>query len=102
MLKEINPQELYNSIKETLSGGAVNDAIYRAENIEIAQRTSGFRNGRRKRKKITLTAREIQVLEQLSKGLNINAIAGKSLSFLKERLENMWKIFTLNYRFIIS
>lgn len=75
LLKEINPQELYNSIKkETLSGGAAMTPSIALKTLKLLREPQVFETEEEK-EKITLTAREIQVLEQLSKGLKYDAIA---------------------------
>lgn len=92
LLKEINPQELYNSIKETLSGGAAMTPSIALKTLKLLREPQVFETEEEK-EKITLTAREIQVLEQLSKGLKYDAIAENlilSKGTIRKHVENIY------------
>ena len=73
-LKEVNPQELYNGIQETLSGGAGMTPSIALKTLKLLREPLVFDDSIAK-EEISLTSREIEVLEQLSKGLKYNAIA---------------------------
>jgi DNA-binding NarL/FixJ family response regulator len=93
LLKEINPEDLYNGIKETLNGGA-------AMNPSIALKTlKSLRNpididNKKDQEEISLSKREVEVLEQLSKGLSYTNIADNlflSPSTVRKHIENIYK-----------
>lgn len=93
LLKETNPDNLHKGILETLAGGA-------AMNPSIAMRTLKLlRNPEtlkcfEDREDISLSDREIEVLEQLSKGLSYTAIAQNlflSPSTVRKHIENIYK-----------
>lgn len=93
LLKEVNPQKLYSGIKETLNGGA-------AMNPSIAMKTLKLlRNPLTTvRKKISdeiaLSGREVEVLEQVSKGLSYTKIATNlflSPSTVRKHIEKIYK-----------
>jgi DNA-binding NarL/FixJ family response regulator len=71
LLKDINPQELYNSIKETLSGGAAMTPSIALKTLKLLREPQDFETEEEK-EKITLTAREILVLNQFIFPRNTN------------------------------
>lgn len=91
-LKEVNPQELYNGIRETLTGGAGMTPSIALKTLKLLREPMVFDNQTAK-EEISLTAREIEVLEQLSKGLTYNAIAENlflSLGTIRKHVENIY------------
>ncbi|APY07762.1 DNA-binding response regulator [Winogradskyella sp. J14-2] len=91
LLKEINAGDLHCGILETLNGGA-------AMNPSIALKTLKLlRNPfveEKEREEIKLTGREIDVLEQLSKGLSYNAVAENlilSTGTIRKHIENIYR-----------
>ncbi|WP_341214982.1 response regulator transcription factor [uncultured Wocania sp.] len=93
LLKEIKAKNLYDGILETLNGGA-------AMNPSIAMKTLKLLRDPIKisyieeQECITLTPREIDVLEQLSKGLSYNLIADNlilSVGTVRKHIENIYK-----------
>ena len=91
-LKEVNPQELYNGIQETLSGGAGMTPSIALKTLKLLREPLVFDDSIAK-KEISLTAREIEVLEQLSKGLKYNAIAENlflSPGTIRKHVENIY------------
>jgi len=93
LLKEINAKDLHDGITETINGGA-------AMNPSIARRTlSLLRNPldletETEKEDIKLTEREIDVLEQLSKGLRYQAIAENlmlSTGTIRKHIENIYR-----------
>ena len=93
LLKEINPEDLFTGIKETLNGGA-------AMNPSIASKTLKFlRNPLNlitsgEKEDLSLSKREVEVLEQLSKGLSYTSIAENlflSPSTVRKHIENIYK-----------
>ena len=91
-LKEVNPQELYNGIQETLSGGAGMTPSIALKTLKLLREPLVFDDSIT-REEISLTAREIEVLEQLSKGLKYNAIAENlflSPGTIRKHVENIY------------
>lgn len=91
-LKEVNPQELYNGIVETLNGGAAMTASIALKTLKLLREPVSFDESVN-REEITLTSREIEVLEQLSKGLKYNAIAENlflSAGTIRKHVENIY------------
>jgi len=91
-LKEVNPQELYNGIQETLSGGAGMTPSIALKTLKLLREPLVFDDSIAK-EEISLTAREIEVLEQLSKGLKYNAIAENlflSPGTIRKHVENIY------------
>lgn len=91
-LKEVNPQELYNGIVETLNGGAAMTPSIAMKTLKLLREPVTFDDSVN-REEITLTAREIEVLEQLSKGLKYNAIAENlflSAGTIRKHVENIY------------
>ena len=92
LLKEVEPKTLYDGIVDTLNGGA-------AMNPSIALKTLKFlRNpidldNKKEEEIIKLTTREVDVLEQLSKGLNYINIAENlflSPATVRKHIENIY------------
>ncbi len=91
LVKESSPQEIYDAIIQTLNGGAALSpnialkAMKIIQNPESVQReVSGF----------DLSERELQVLQQLSKGLSYKEIASNliiSPNTVRRHLENIYK-----------
>lgn len=91
-LKEVLPQELYNGIQETLHGGAAMTPSIALKTLKLLRAPVNFENSNLN-EEITLTAREIEVLEQLSKGLKYNAIAENlflSVGTIRKHVENIY------------
>ncbi|RDY59271.1 response regulator [Flagellimonas nanhaiensis] len=92
LLKEIDPTRLYNGILETFGGGA-------AMNPSIAKKTLNLlRNPEVELKKeksdVTLSLREVQVLEQLATGISYVQIAENlfiSPATVRKHIENIYK-----------
>ena len=91
-LKEVNPQELYNGIQETLSGGAGMTPSIALKTLKLLREPLVFDDSIAK-EEISLTSREIEVLEQLSKGLKYNDIAENlylSPGTIRKHVENIY------------
>jgi len=91
-LKEVNPQELYNGIVDTLNGGAAMTPSIAMKTLKLLREPVTFDDSVN-REEITLTTREIEVLEQLSKGLKYNAIAENlflSAGTIRKHVENIY------------
>lgn len=93
LLKEINPKELYLGIKDTLNGGAAMNPSIALKTLKLLRNPSMIEHPQDK-EDLQLTPREIDVLEQLSKGLNYNKIAENlfvSPSTVRKHIENIYK-----------
>ncbi len=91
-LKEVNPQDLYNGILETLNGGAAMTPSIALKTLKLLREPVSFEDTSAI-EQIALTAREIEVLEQLSKGLKYNAIADNlflSVGTIRKHVENIY------------
>lgn len=92
LLKEITPNELYQAIHETLNGGAAMHPSIAFKTLKLLRNTQDFEN--KCDLEFKLTSREIEVLEQLSKGLSYNIIAENlflSPSTIRKHIENIYK-----------
>ena len=92
LLKEVNPEELHNAIKETLNGGAAMTPSIALKTLKLLREPVVFDHSI-PRDEVVLTTREIEVLEQLSKGLKYNAIAENlflSAGTIRKHVENIY------------
>ncbi|MBG43050.1 MAG: DNA-binding response regulator [Aequorivita sp.] len=93
LLKEINPKDLYEGIKETLNGGAAMNPSIAMKTLKLLRNPIDIQNPRDK-EEISLSTREVEVLEQLSKGLSYTIIADHlflSPSTVRKHIENIYK-----------
>ncbi|HPE82392.1 MAG: response regulator transcription factor [Aequorivita sp.] len=93
LLKEINPKDLYEGIKETLNGGAAMNPSIAMKTLKLLRNPIDIQNPRDK-EEISLSTREVEVLEQLSKGLSYTVIADHlflSPSTVRKHIENIYK-----------
>ena len=93
LLKEINPDELYSGIRETLNGGAAMNPSIAMKTLKLLRNPIDIHNPG-DQEEISLSKREIEVLEQLSKGLSYTAIADNlflSPSTVRKHIENIYK-----------
>jgi DNA-binding NarL/FixJ family response regulator len=93
LLKEINPNDLYNGIRETLNGGAAMNPSIAMKTLKLLRNPIDIENPR-DQEEISLSKREVEVLEQLSKGLSYTAIADNlflSPSTVRKHIENIYK-----------
>lgn len=91
LLKEVNPRDLYQGILETMNGGAAMNPSIALKTLKLLRNPMDFE--KKCVDEIKLTAREIEVLEQLSKGLNYNNIADNlilSPSTVRKHIENIY------------
>lgn len=92
LLKDVNPKELYDGIVETLNGGAAMNPSIAFKTLKLLRNPIDFEN-RPEQEDIKLTPREIDVLEQLSKGLTYTVIADNlilSPSTIRRHIENIY------------
>ncbi len=93
LLKEINPEELYQGLKETLNGGAAMNPSIAMKTLKLLRNPIDIKN-REDKVEISLSEREIEVLEQLSKGLSYTSIADNlflSPSTVRKHIENIYR-----------
>lgn len=93
LLKEINPKDLYEGIFETLNGGAAMTPSIAMKTLKLLRNPIDIQNLRDK-EQISLSAREVEVLDQLSKGLTYTVIAEHlflSPSTVRKHIENIYK-----------
>ena len=92
LLKEVTPEELHNAIIETLNGGAIMTPSIALKTLKLFRNPELFENIPSK-EEYNLTPREIEVLEQLSKGLKYTAIAENlflSAGTIRKHVENIY------------
>ncbi|MDC8003134.1 response regulator transcription factor [Aureisphaera galaxeae] len=93
LLKEIDPEGLYNGIKETLNGGAAMNPSIALKTLKLLRNPLNIENQKDK-EEISLSKREVEVLEQLSTGLSYTSIADNlflSPSTVRKHIENIYK-----------
>lgn len=92
-LKEVNPQDLFNGIVETLNGGAAMTPSIAMKTLKLLRNPLQIES-KENIDEVQLTNREIEVLEQLSKGLQNKAIAENlfiSAATVKKHIENIYR-----------
>lgn len=93
LLKEINAKDLHDGIIETLNGGAAMNPSIAMKTLKLLRNPIEINNVEEK-ECITLTPREIDVLEHLSKGLSYNLIAKNlilSTGTIRKHIENIYR-----------
>ncbi len=93
LLKEIKPEDLRNGILETLNGGAAMNPSIALKTLKLLRNPINISNPK-DQEIISLSKREVEVLEQLSKGLSYTAIAENlflSPSTVRKHIENIYK-----------
>lgn len=93
LLKEINPKDLHEGIVETLNGGAAMNPSIAMKTLKLLRNPIDIQNPR-DQQEISLSTREVEVLEQLSKGLSYTVIADHlflSPSTVRKHIENIYK-----------
>lgn len=93
LLKEVNVKDLYDGIMDTLKGGAAMTPSIALKTLKLLRNPVDF-STQTKQENITLSEREIEVLEQLSKGLSYNLIADNlilSTGTIRKHIENIYK-----------
>ena len=91
LLKDVNPHELFNGIVDTLNGGAAMNPSIALKTLKLLRNPVDFENV--SKEEINLTNREVEVLEQLSKGLSYKVIADNlflSPSTVRKHIENIY------------
>ena len=91
LVKESSPQEIYDGIQQTLQGGAVLSANIALKAMKMIQNPDSVSQTK---ENFDLSDRELQVLLQLTKGLNYKQIASNliiSPNTVRRHLENIYK-----------
>lgn len=93
LLKDVNAKVLHDGIVETLNGGAAMNPSIAMKTLKLLRSPLEIEN-ESDIEDIKLTPREIDVLEQLSKGLSYNLIAENlilSTGTVRKHIENIYK-----------
>ncbi|WP_396601982.1 response regulator [Algibacter sp. R77976] len=93
LLKEVNAKDLHNGIMETINGGAAMNPSIALKTLKLLRNPFDIDNVV-EQEDIKLTPREIQVLEQLSKGLSYSSVADNlilSIGTVRKHIENIYK-----------
>ena len=93
LLKETNPQELYKGILETLNGGSAMNPSIALKTLKLLRNPTHIQN-QKDQEEISLSKREVEVLENLSKGHSYTVIAEYlvlSPSTVRKHIENIYK-----------
>ena len=93
LLKEVNAKDLHTGILETLNGGAAMNPSIALKTLKLLRNPLVVENIN-EQECIQLTNREVEVLEQLSKGLSYNLIAANlilSSGTVRKHIENIYK-----------
>jgi DNA-binding NarL/FixJ family response regulator len=91
LLKDVNPHLLFNGIVETLNGGAAMNPSIALKTLKLLRNPINF--DQNSKEEINLSAREIEVLEQLAQGLSYTVIAENlflSPSTVRKHIENIY------------
>ena len=92
LLKEVNPNDLHQGVIDTLNGGATMTPSIALKTLKLFRNPIEF-DTNTNQEEINLTTREIEVLEQLSKGLKYNLIADNlflSVGTVRKHIENIY------------
>ena len=101
LLKEVNPKDLHQGILETINGGATMTPSIALRTLRLLRNPIDFDNAQQA-EEVKLTAREIEVLEQLSKGLKYNHIAENlvlSVGTIRKHIENIYSKLQVHNKF---
>lgn len=93
LLKDVNPEMLYNGIQDTLNGGAAMTPSIALKALKLLRNPIDIENLADK-EEISLSEREIGVLEQLCAGLSYTVIANNlflSPSTVRKHIANIYK-----------
>lgn len=92
LLKEVHPKDLHQGILDTMHGGATMTPSIAMKTLKLFRNPVDFELVANC-EDIKLTVREIEVLEQLSKGLKYNLIAENlflSVGTIRKHIENIY------------
>lgn len=92
LLKEVNAKDLHQGIIETMNGGVTMTPSIALKTLKLL-RNPIVAESEQNADEVKLTTREIEVLEQLSKGLKYNNIAENlilSVGTIRKHIENIY------------
>lgn len=93
LLKDVDAKKLHDGIVETLNGGAAMNPSIALKTLKLLRNPIIIKN-KKEQDDIKLTQREVDVLEQLSKGLSYAAIADNlflSKGTVRKHIENTYR-----------
>lgn len=93
LLKDTDPETLFNGLKEVLNGGASMNPSIALKALNLLRNPNQIQH-EGELEEINLTKREQEVLEQIAKGLNHHQIAENlviSPSTVRKHIENVYK-----------
>lgn len=94
LLKETTPTELQNGILQVMDGGAAMTPSIAAKTLVLLKNPERITSDKVQQEDISLSKRETEILEQLSKGLNYQLIAENlfiSPPTVRKHIENIYK-----------
>lgn len=94
LLKETTPTELQNGILQVMDGGAAMTPSIAAKTLVLLRNPERITSDKVQQEDISLSKRETEILEQLSKGLNYQLIAENlfiSPPTVRKHIENIYK-----------
>ncbi|PJC63143.1 MAG: DNA-binding response regulator, partial [Flavobacteriales bacterium CG_4_9_14_0_2_um_filter_32_27] len=94
LLKETNPEELHSGILQVLAGGAAMTPSVALKTLNLLRFPEKLTKDKIQVEEISLSKRETEILEQLSKGLNYQLIAENlfiSPPTVRKHIENIYK-----------
>lgn len=100
LLKEVNPRDLQQGIIETMNGGATMTPSIAMKTLKLFRNPIDF-DTLIPKEEINLTTREIEVLDQLSKGLKYKSIAENlflSEGTIRKHVENIYNKLKVHNR----
>tara|TARA_R110000868_G_scaffold84714_2_gene238655 strand:+ start:77 stop:727 length:651 start_codon:yes stop_codon:yes gene_type:complete len=92
LLKDIDPENLYKGIVDTMNGGAAMTPSIALRTLKLLRNPIDL-NSVTEQEQVSLTTREAEVLEQLSNGLSYTKIADNlflSPSTVRKHIENIY------------
>lgn len=100
LLKEVNPRDLQQGIIETINGGATMTPSIAMKTLKLFRNPIDFETTIPK-EEVNLTIREVEVLDQLSKGLKYKTIAENlflSEGTIRKHVENIYNKLKVHSR----
>lgn len=94
LLKETTPTKLQNGILQVMDGGAAMTPSIAAKTLVLLRNPERITSDKVQQEDISLSKRETEILEQLSKGLNYQLIAENlfiSPPTVRKHIENIYK-----------
>jgi len=94
LLKEINPEDLYQAITDTLQGGAAMTPSVAMKALRLLRNPSKAQIENTEYNDVQLSKREVEILEELSNGLTYSVIAEKLFvapKTVRKHIENIYQ-----------